>query len=209
MIPDGSDGVVDFVLGPCGSDADFFFPSYMNIPYTAKLKTTSYAPGNPGGGYINSKLSNIPSGFDVSNGHHASWNLDHQLTITNGNTYSMDVYSSLYTFYGPDFLENEQWDKVNWIMNHLDWYPGHTWEDIQGAFWLLDLQEPWNGNATGGIRNVTQLQYAQQMKTDADAYGTGFEPSWGDQAAVIFTEQGTPQGAAHPNLIIVFIEITQ
>ncbi len=208
-IEDGADGVVDFALGPCVQNADFTFPAYMNIPGSATYKITNYAPGNPAGGYINAKLSDIPSGHDIENGHNAAYNLDHTLTISTGTSYNVDVYNPLYKVFGPDFLENEQWDKIHWIMNHLDWYPGYTWEDIQGAFWLLDLQNPWGGNAQNGVSALSDLPFALQMKTDADTYGDGFEPSWGEQAAVILVEEGTPPSSAHPNLIITFIELTQ
>lgn len=208
-IEDGNDNVVDFAMGPCVQNADFTLPAYMNIPDEGTCKITTCAPGSPAGGYLNAKLSGLPSGYDVENGHTATYNLDHTLAVTTGTEYAIEFYNPLYAAYGPDFLENEQWDKIHWLMNHLDWYPGHTWEDIQGALWLLDLQDPWGGAAQGGVPALSALPHAQQMKTDADAYGEGYEPSWGDQAAVILVEEGEPPSAAHPNLIVTFIELTQ
>jgi len=202
VIPQGSDGIVDYVLGMCAPDADYIFAPYMNLPATATYKVGGQtAPGSMGG-YLDAILTNIPAGYEIYNGTYASWCFDHQVTITPGATYNMDVYSSLYPELMPAVIANDNWDMANWIMNHLDWYPGYTWADIQGAFWLLDVPQ-WNGSAGGGMPSLATLTWAQQMYDDAVAYGNGYLPLPGGWAAVIFLKQGTGNSPVIQTVFIV------
>ena len=206
VLVSGDDGITDYVLGTCVPDADFMIPPYMNLPATVtySFNLNPSAPGNEGG-YLDATLTNVGSGYEIYDDTYASWCFDHQVTITPGSR-EMDVYSSLYPNLMPDFLSQENWEKANWIMNHLDWYDGYEWDDIQGAFWLLDDPQ-WNGNANGGVPALSTMEYAQQMYDDAMQYGNGYVPLPGGWAAVIFVPEGTPPDAENPDIQTVFIVV--
>jgi len=193
MIPAGDDGVVDFVIGNCVlSGGDYVYPPYMDLPATCTFTVSNtYAPGTAGG-YIDAILTNIPAGYDLYNGTWASWCFDRDVNIYLGQTYDMNVYSSLYPASMPAYLANNDWDRANWIMNHLGWYSGYTWADIQGAMWLLDVPQ-WGGGAEAGVPALNTLLFAQQMYNDAVAAVTGtYAPPPGGWAAVVFGVQDPP-----------------
>jgi hypothetical protein len=195
MIPAGDDGVVDFVLGNCvQSNADFTFAPYMNLPETCTYTVgTTYAPGTAGG-YIDAILSDIPAGYDLYNGTWPSYCFDRNVDIYIGQSYTMDVYSSLYPENMPSYLANNDWSRANWIMNHLDYYSGYTWADIQGAMWLLDVPA-WDGTAQAGMPALNTLAFAQQMHDDAvAALGANdvYAPPPGGWAAVVFGHDTEP-----------------
>jgi len=154
-IEQGTDGIVDFVLGSCFPDADWVFPAYMNLPLTVTYKIIEAAPGDLGG-YVDAKLSDIPAGYDIFNGVWASWCFDHQTSIIMNWPYSMNVYNSLYPDQLPVYTATDNWDNANWLMNHLDWYSGYEWYDIQGALWLMDDPQ-WNGGAMAGVPALADM----------------------------------------------------
>ncbi|MFH1297248.1 MAG: hypothetical protein ABIJ04_08255 [Bacteroidota bacterium] len=202
QLPQGSDGVVDFVLGSCVPDADVVLPSWINLPATCIYKIVG--PNAPGslGGYVDAQLTGIPFGYDIHNGIEASWCADHSLFITAGVPYNMNVHSSLYPNLMPFWAKNHPWSCYNWLMNHLDWYPGYLWSDLQGALWLFDTP-PWNGVAHAGIPALTPMM--QQMHDDALLYGANYKVPTGGWAAVVFT----PAQQSPPILYIqtMFIKI--
>jgi len=186
LIAAGTDGVVDFVLGNCVPNADLILPPWMNLPLTATYTITGWAPALLGG-YVDATLSDIPAGYEISNGVYASNCADHNLPIFVGVSYYMSVYSSLYQDQLPLFAQSDKWEKINWLYNHLDWYPGYQWYDIQGFIWLYD--DPiWDGSASIGIPALTEL--SKQMKIDADKYGVGYKVPSGGWAALIFIPVG-------------------
>ena len=72
-------------------------------------------------------------------------------------------------------------------MNHLDWFPGYEWYDVQAALWKLANTVVWDGQAApGGIPAWDDLPIAQDMLDLANANGEGFIPLPGGYAAVIF-----------------------
>ena len=116
----------------------------------------------------------------------------------------MDVYSSLYQDQLPLFAQGGKWNKINWLYNHLDWYPGYHWYDIQGFIWLYDAN-PWNGQPLSGVPALTAL--SQQMKADADTYGASYSPLPGGWAAIIFVPAGTPHNATTATIQTMFIQV--
>ncbi len=202
----GTDGVVDFALGNCVPDADLIIAPWMNLPPTATYKIVGQtAPGSKGG-YVDAQLTNIPAGYEIENSTVASWCGDHQVVINTGQSYNMDVYSSLYPTLLPTFAKTDKWAQINWIMNHLDWYPGHAWDDLQGAIWLFDTPA-WNGVARSGVRNLSQLQWAQKMHDDAVLYGDDYRVPPGGWACVIFVPVGTAPNAPTPSIQTMFIKV--
>lgn len=203
-IPSGTDGVVDFALGNCVPDADLVIPPWMNLPPTASYKITgATAPGSLGG-YVDALLTNIGSGYEFGNSTVASWCADHGTQINTGTTYNMDVYSSLYPTLLPAFAHNDKWAKINWLMNHLDWFTGYHWYDIQGAMWLCDTPA-WNGVAASGVPNVTPMM--TDMKAKMDLYFATYKVPPGGWATVIFVPAGTAPNAPSPSLQTMFIKI--
>lgn len=209
-IPQGNDGVIDYVLGNCydpQSPPDLILAPYMNLPQTAKYTITAWNPShviNGLQGYVDATLANIGSGYDIHNGTYASNCADHGATIIVGLDYNMDVYSSLYQEKLPVFAQSSKWNKINWLFNNLDRYPNYHWYDIQGVIWLYDTN-PWDGSATYGMPALTSL--SSQMKADADVYGVNYVPSPSGWAAVIFVPMGTLHNAPTATIQTMFIQI--
>ena len=202
LIPNGGDGVVDFVLGNSNSTSpDLLLPPYQNLPVSCTYKITGrVAPGSMGS-YVDAKLSNVGAGFDFANGTFASWCGDKEYHI-NKDSYDMDVYSSLYPDQMPAFAAHaDKWARVNWIFNHLDNYTGHTWGEVQGAIWIV--MNDWTGPSEGG---VLYDAVSQQMASDSESH-TDFTPLPGGWAAVVFVPQGTDAEAGTPDIQTMFIQV--
>jgi len=204
LIPNGGDGVVDFVLGNAVATApDFLLAPYMNLPLTATYEIIgAYAPGSLGG-YVDAELTNVGNGYDFANGTFASWCADSETSINVGTAYNMDVYSSLYPDALPAFTAYaDKWARVNWIFNHLDYYPGYTWGEVQGAIWKI--MNNWNGQAAGGVPDADAT--VDQMVNDSQSH-TDFTPLPGGWAAVVFVPEGTDPNSTSPNLQTMFVQV--
>jgi hypothetical protein len=197
----GTDGVVDFALGNCVPDADLVIPPWMNLPPTATYRITGFPGTNC---YVNATLSNIPSGYEFGNGAVESWCADHATTINTNTNYTMDVYSSLYPELLPEYAQSDKWAKANWLMNHLDWFPGYHWYDIQGAMWLCDAPA-WDGAAGNGMPALTPMMTT--MKQKMDAYGLTYHVPSGGWATIIFVPTGTSPNAPSPTIQTMFIKV--
>ncbi len=183
----GDDNVVEFVLGSCANEADVVLPQWMNLPPDADYTITTVEP-NEQNSYVGIKLENIAEGFEIENGAYASSCADHNTPIQVGKTYKMKVYSSLYPDQLPKFAQSYKWEKFNWLYNHLDWYPGYKWYDIQGFMWLYD-EPQWDGKAEGQMPALTEL--SKRMKADADRYGAGYKVPLGGAYTIIFIPPGS------------------
>jgi hypothetical protein len=196
-------------LGNCYDPAnppDLILPPWLNLPATANYTIVGgYAPGSLGA-YVDAQLTGIGPGFDIQDILYASWCADHLTTIYPGTTYNMDVYSSLYPTLLPAFaqLQAGKWSKINWLFNHLSWYPGYQWYDPQQVIWLFD-SPAWGGGGESGVPNLTPL--AQQMFNDANTYGAGYVPLPGGWATIIFISHGTLPGALSPTVQTMIIKI--
>lgn len=193
VIPAGTDGVVDFVLGSCNlSGTDLQLAPYQNLPATCTLTVGNGSVPGTQGAYFDVTLSNIGTGFDIANGAAGVYCADMGHTINAGGVYAMGVYSSLYPFAIPtSFMEPQaiaNLDHANWLMNHLDNYPLATWADIQNALWkILDAQ------AVFPHTGVPYNALATTMANDAMANGNNYVPLPGGWAAVIFAVSGDVQ----------------
>jgi len=120
-------------------------------------------------------LSDVPSGYHVSNGRYLGWCVDEYHTIIPGETYRAEMYST----YDPDNPHpDEDWDMVNYILNHKQ----GSWEDVQDAIWFFVDGGRWPSNPAG-----------QAMVNDALANGEGFVPGPGQTLAVILYIDGYTQ----------------
>jgi len=194
----GNDGVVDFVLGNCLPDADLKLAPWINLPPTTTYTITNWESPTMGG-YVDVTLSNTPEGYEFTNGVYASFCADHATGIFVGNPYEMAMYSSLYQNQLPQFAKSDKWEKINWLYNHLDWYPGYHWYDIQGFVWLYDTPA-WQGEAEGTVPALTEM--SKKMKADADKYGVGYKVPSGGWAAVILIPVGNGNTATVQTMFI-------
>ncbi len=204
LIPNGGDGVVDFVLGNSNSNSpDLLLPPYQNLPASCSYKITgAWGPGSLGS-YVDAELGSVGNGYDFSNGTFPSWCGDKDYEINVGHLYSMDVYSSLYPDQMPAFAaaNADNWARVNWLFNHRDNYSGSTWGEVQGAIWII--MNNWTGPSTQGVLYDAT---SQQMASDAQSH-TDFTPLPGGWAAVVFIPQGTDPNQGTPDIQTMFIQV--
>ena len=209
-INENTQGVVDFVLGNCYDPNDppmYIFAPYMNLPLTATYTITNWDPNGGGsllGGYVDATLANIPTGYEIINGTFASNCADHSTIIYVGTPYNMNVFSSLYPDALPLFAQSTKWAKINWLYNHLDYFPGYHWYDVQGAIWLYD-NPIWDGLAEAGMHALTPMM--TNMKAQMELYGANYHVPPGGYATIIFIPVGTLPNAPSPTIQTMFIKI--
>ena len=121
--------------------------------------------------YFELKLTNVPSGYDVSNRTYLGWCIDSSIDMQRSPaTHEVTLYSSLGS--KPGNLENQPWNMVNYVLNHKQ----GSFEDVQEAVWHFI-------NLNGGY--AAQGSFAQAMINDAVANGAGFVPNGTQTVAVI------------------------
>jgi hypothetical protein len=107
---------------------------YINLPSGTVTVTFDYPYTLPNGttvSYWEITLSNVPSGYDVTNRTYVGWCCDETYTIYNGQTIpNMKLYSS-YDPSQPWEANLTDWSKVNYIINHKQ----GTWDEVQAAIW--------------------------------------------------------------------------
>ena len=185
-ISEGTDGMIDFVLGNCydpNNPPDLILAPWMNLPDYCSF---SIQMGNQS--YFDVTLSNfVPasSSYDIVAGLNRGYCGDLYHLINLGQTYTMNIYSSLYLSEIPAgfFASTVRWDRVNWLFNNLDQFSGYVWQDIQSAIWRE------NNGFTGTHQGITYGPMAQAMYNAMVAYGNGFTPPPGGWACIIFTDQ--------------------
>lgn len=197
-----------YALGSCSPSANYVFPGYMTLPPTVDYKIVgTTAPGSLGG-YVDAEISNAGDGYEFGDGLYPSYCADHSTEIQIEQSYPMDVYSSLYPDLMPIFAQGSKWAKINWLINQIglpgsnNRYPGHDWNDLQGAIWLLS---GWNGQAAGGVSDVNSTM--QQMASDAEANYLGYDIPTAGWACVIFVPAGTPYNATSATIQTMFIKV--
>jgi hypothetical protein len=198
----GLDGVYDFVLGNCNAlQADFAFAPYMNLPETSDLVVGM--PANTGReSYLLMNLTNFKvggvtrSGFDLETGSLPGFCINKQISIGVGTTYNVNVYGTLLSSTVlPAQLAAIEWDKINWLVNHLDRFAGYKWYDLQNALWKLEnpayAGEGDPGNGVPAVNFNDPLAMASKMFAAATANGDGYVPLPGGWAAVATVNSGT------------------
>lgn len=140
--------------------------------------------------YFDTKLSGVPSGYDVTNRTYLGWCIDVSTEMRRSPaTHTVVLYSSLSP---PADLVNENWSRVNYILNNKK---GDV-QDIQQAIWYFI-------NLDGEY--LPQRSLALAIVDDANANGTGFVPKVSQIAAVI----AYPVYITDPNEVqISIIEVT-
>ena len=113
-------------------------------------------------------LSNITGTFDITNGVYPGWCIQKNIEMTQNVNHRVALYSS-YDPSMPDDFKSENWDKINYIINHKK---GDR-ESIQKAIWNYTDNE-----------NCSSDPDAQAMVDDAEQNGLGFVPQSGDIIAI-------------------------
>ena len=138
--------------------------------------------------YFKTTLSNVPAGdYNVENGDYVGWCCDLEHSINPGQLYTVTLYSS-YDPTMPSYFADEDWDKVNYLINHKVDHEPYTWEQMQDAIWYFI-----DGGYSGTDPKVWEII------NDADVNGDGFIPQTGQWIAVICD--------AGPNIQHSFIEV--
>jgi hypothetical protein len=140
----------------------------VNLPdYSVIMKAWERPAGWPA--FFKIILSEVGSGYDVSDGTYEGWCIDYGTPIPNGIELSVTLYSS---YCPPDHLDVAGWNEINYILNHKQ---GDRW-DIQIAIWeFINL---------GPFPNKPITVDAQAMIDGANA-NPGYIPGPGEVIAVI------------------------
>ena len=117
--------------------------------------------------YLSIVLSDVPLGYDVTNGTYLGWCIREYIYIETGTEFSATLYSS-YDPDMPDYLKDDDWDMVNYILNHKQ----GSVMDVQEAIWYF---------IDGG--NTPSTSEGQAMVNEALMYGEGFVPGPGQVIA--------------------------
>lgn len=125
------------------------------------------------------ELTEIYGTYDVQNGTYKAWCVDYGTPISSGYDHPHTV--RLYNSYNPpDHLSNDNWHKINYILNHRQ---GDRY-DVQRAIWYFVNFGSWAWNYTGYVEQpVTQTVY--DMIDDANQNSGDWCPDCGDTIAVI------------------------
>ena len=123
--------------------------------------------------YFITVLSNVPSGYDVTNSTYLGWCVDRRYTIPRDPTsHEVMLYSSCDPDSLPEDIKYEDWDMVNYILNHKN----GTMTDIQDAIWyFINMVDSYTPSTSAGWA----------MVNDALANGAGFVPGPCEVIAVI------------------------
>jgi hypothetical protein len=138
----------------------------LNLPSTPVIIEVSSGTAS----FFNTTLSDVPLGYDVTNGTYLGWCIDTSTNMAlSPATHEVTLYSSLNP---PATLTTEKWDMVNYILNHKQ----GVVQDIQQAIWYF---------ADIGGNYTPTSPVAWSIVNDALANGAGFVPSAGQITAVI------------------------
>jgi hypothetical protein len=140
----------------------------LKLPPTTTFVVLEVSNGTQS--YFDTKLSQVPAGYDVTNRTYLGWCIDVSTDMPRSPaTHTVFLYSSLSP---PGDLANEDWKRVNYILNHKK---GEA-QDIQEAIWYFI-------NLDGEY--LPQRSMALAIVDDAKANGTNFAPTVNQTAAVI------------------------
>jgi PKD repeat protein len=114
-------------------------------------------------------LSNVSTGFDVVDGSYLGWCSQRDTTMRRGVNHTVMLYSS-YDPNMPELYRNNNWSKINYILNHK-----------QGNRTILQ-QVIWYYTCNCSVSLDSQ---AQLLVNDTDEHGLGFVPSPGETIAII------------------------
>ena len=120
--------------------------------------------------YFDMHLSGIPAGFDIANGTYAGWCIQSSTTMARNVNHTVLLFSS----YDPEMplaFINQNWDKVNYVINHKQ----GDLRSIQDVIWYYICNASYPANDTD----------AEAMIADANQNGIGFAPTTSQKIAII------------------------
>ena len=122
--------------------------------------------------YFDTVLSEVPSGYGVANATYRGWCVDVRTEMARSPaTHEVFLYSSTSA---PGELANEEWDLINYILNHEQ----GSVLDIQHAIWYFT-------HIDGEGEYVPSSTVAWMVINDTLENGNGFTPGPGQVTAVI------------------------
>ena len=80
--------------------------------------------------YFEMTLSDIPAGFDITNGTYQGWCVQKDIQMTQDVSHTVLLYSS-YDSQMPESFRCENWDKINYVLDHKQ---GGR-QSVQDAIW--------------------------------------------------------------------------
>ncbi len=125
--------------------------------------------------FMKATLSNVPAGYDITNGIYPGWCVDYNGLIDPYTIYKPLLYYS-YSELPPE-IQHPNWNRINYLLNHK---LGNA-VDVQGAIWHF---------MGGPVPQNDPIYYppsalALAMIADTEANGAGFVPGPGEVSAVI------------------------
>ena len=125
--------------------------------------------------YFDTYLSNVPPGYDVTNGGpYLGWCVQIGNSIPRGVDHQVMLYSS-YDPAMPDSFKNADWYKINYILNHKI----GTEDEISIAIWYFCGEWPYGMPAN-----------SQTMVNNANLYGDSYYPP-SDGVIAVLADGGT------------------
>ena len=158
---------------------------FLRLPSTPVNGTYGPVPG--ANSYFDITLSNVSTGFDVSNGVYPAWCIQYDST-NSLNDGSIMLYSS-YDPNMPNDVKILDWNKINYVLNHKQ----GSIDEVQFAIWFI------LGEFGGPFSSATQA-----MINSANANPT-YEPGPGEIIAVIVYSDG--MGTDPSNIQEAIIEV--
>lgn len=141
-------------------------PSIPSIRLPTDLVTMNAVYGN--NSYFDMTLTDIPNGFDITNGIYHGWCVQKTINMTQHVNHTVLLYSC----YDPSLpleYQNSHWHKINYLLNHKQ---GSS-TSIQQAIWYYTNNEDYSSDPD-----------VSAMISDAEQHGAGFTPTIGEQLAV-------------------------
>ena len=155
--------------------------SALNLPTTPVGISQSQNSSVATNSYLVVTLSGVPSGYDVTNATYLGWCGESQNTTVDTNAKTAVLYSTVGAGL-PVSMQNANWPKVNYVLNHKQGTP----DDIQQAIWVLLNGALYDFTGTAIPPSAT----AQAMVTAANASGAAFTPAGGQVTAVVVYQDG-------------------
>ena len=125
--------------------------------------------------YFNTYLSEVPLGYDVTNGLYVGWCSDRSVHMPRNQEVKVKLFNS-YALLLPPSIASKNWSQVNYILNHKG---DATKTDIQDAIWHLLNKYPYD-------------EISDTAKMLVDTSQNDYRPMEGDIIAVIAMPYDNP-----------------
>ena len=127
--------------------------------------------------YFKIYLSDVPSGFDITDGEYTGWCCQRGVFMSTGVNHTVALYSS-YDTNMPDSFKDENWSKVNYILNHKQDYNLDK-THLQSVIWYYTHVNYKLPSDTASDADV------QRLISNVDENGSDFCPEPGDVIAIL------------------------